>query len=139
MHTALGHDIIELAERDSGNEHGLPNFVKEIVYSHHERWDGSGYPEGIFGEDIPVSARIVMVADVYDAMISRRVYKPAISHNEATRAICEKKGIHFDPDIVEAFESCGDEFHRIAYANAENENDFKRRIDYLEKAITVEP
>ncbi|CAG7856924.1 putative cyclic di-GMP phosphodiesterase [biofilm metagenome] len=138
-HTALGHDIIEQAERDLGIEVGLPSFVKEVVYSHHERWDGSGYPEGLFGDDIPGSARIIMVADVYDALVSRRVYKPAISHNEAIKVIRENKGTHFDPDVVEAFEDCHDEFHRIAYMHADSEKDFKRQIDYLEKAIAIEP
>jgi putative two-component system response regulator len=138
-HTALGYDIIEQSERDLGIELSLPNFVKEIVYSHHERWDGSGYPEGLFGDSIPVSARIIMVADVYDALVSRRVYKPAIPHIEAIKVIRENKGIHFDPDVVDAFEGCHDEFHRIAYIHADNEKDFKRRIDYLEKAIAHEP
>jgi putative two-component system response regulator len=138
-HTALGRDIFEQARRDLGVELGLTNLVKEVVYSHHERWDGSGYPEGLFGDDIPVSARIIMVADVYDALVSRRVYKPAISHSEALQIILESKGIHFDPDVVEAFENCHDEFNRIAYLYADTENDLKRQIEYLEKAIAIDP
>lgn len=138
-HTALGQEIIEQAERDLGMELGSPNFVKEIVYSHHERWDGSGYPEGLFGDDIPISARIIMVADVYDALVSRRIYKPAISHSEAIKVIRENKGVLFDPDVVEAFEGCQDEFQRIAYMHADNEQDFNRRINYLEKAISIDP
>lgn len=138
-HTALGQDIIVQAERDLGLELGLPNCVKEIVYCHHEKWDGSGYPEGLSGDDIPLSARIIMVADVYDALVSRRVYKPAISHLEAVRIILENKGLHFDPDVVDAFVRCNDEFHRISQIHADDENDFRKRIDYLEKAIAVEP
>jgi putative two-component system response regulator len=138
-HTTIGRDIIAQAEHDMGLELLLPNYVKEIVYSHHEKWDGSGYPHGLSGDEIPISARLVMVVDVYDALISRRVYKPAITHLQATKVIQDSKGTHFDPDIVDAFDCCHDEFHRIAHTYSDTEKDFKKRIDYLEKAIAVEP
>ncbi|MBU3002303.1 HD domain-containing phosphohydrolase [Paraglaciecola arctica] len=85
-------------------------FAKEIAYGHHEKWDGSGYPQGLSGDDIPVSARLMALADVYDALISKRVYKPAFPHEKAVAIIEQGKGSHFDPEMVEAFlriqESC---------------------------------
>jgi len=70
---------------------------------HHEKWDGSGYPFGLKGEEIPLSARIVALADVYDALTTKRVYKPAFTHEVATDIIRQSSGKHFDPDLVEAF------------------------------------
>ena len=75
----------------------------EIALCHHERWDGSGYPNGLAGESIPLSARIMAVADVYDALVSKSVYKNAMEHNVAFSIISEGSGSHFDPQIVEAF------------------------------------
>jgi putative two-component system response regulator len=138
-HTTIGRDIIVQAEHDMGLELLMPNFVKEIVYSHHEKWDGSGYPQGLSGDEIPISARLVMVVDVYDALISRRVYKPAITHLQATKVIQESVGTHFDPDVVKAFDCCHDEFYRIANTYSDTEKDFRKRVDFLEKAIAVEP
>lgn len=90
----------------------------EIAYSHHERWDGAGYPRGLKGEEIPLSARIVAVADVYDALRSARPYKRPWSHESAVRQIKEESGSHFDPAVVEAFLSIADEFKEIYAANA---------------------
>ncbi|WP_371324829.1 HD domain-containing phosphohydrolase [Dechloromonas sp. ZY10] len=89
-------------------------YGKEIAGAHHERWDGSGYPRGLCGEEIPLSARLMAVADVYDALISRRVYKPAISHLDAVAMILQGAGSHFDPEIIEVFATVADEFARIA-------------------------
>ena len=102
-HTTLGLMTIELAEKELGREVPFFKYAKEIAYSHQEKWDGSGYPEGLEGDDIPISARLMAVADVYDALISRRVYKMGMSHEQATTIITEGKGTHFDPDIVDAF------------------------------------
>ena len=77
----------------------------EIAAAHHERWDGRGYPTGLGGDEIPVAARIVAVADVYDALTSQRVYKPPLSHAEARRVIEEGSGTHFDPAVVSAFQA----------------------------------
>jgi putative two-component system response regulator len=88
--------------------------AREIAYSHHEKWDGSGYPQGLSGEDIPLSARIMAVGDVYDALISKRIYKPAFPHTKAVEFIREGKGTHFDPLIIEAFEQCLEKFKVIA-------------------------
>ncbi len=102
-HTTLGRDAIAHAEQSLGMDVPFLKFAKEIAYSHQEHWDGRGYPEGLIGEAIPLSARLMAVADVYDALISRRVYKPAFSHDEAVRIMTEGRGTHFDPDILDAF------------------------------------
>jgi HD-GYP domain-containing protein (c-di-GMP phosphodiesterase class II) len=86
---------------------------KEIAFNHHEKWDGSGYPRGLKGEAIPLSARIIAVADVYDALTTKRFYKEAYSHNKAKNMIIELKGKHFDPEIVNAFLAVEDAFNRV--------------------------
>ena len=88
--------------------------AKEIAYSHQEKWDGSGYPEGLAGDAIPMSARLMAVADVYDALISRRVYKAPFPHETAVGMITEGRGKHFDPDMVDAFLELEQEFKRVA-------------------------
>lgn len=92
------------------------NYLKmaaEIARSHHECWDGSGYPDGISGEKIPISARILAVADVYDALVSKRVYKEAYAHDTAARVIAEGRGTHFDPVLVDAFLDCEQAFNAV--------------------------
>ncbi|MCC6524721.1 MAG: HD domain-containing protein [Polyangiaceae bacterium] len=85
----------------------------EVARSHNEKWDGSGYPDGLRGAAIPLAARIVAVADFYDALTSQRCYRPAFPHTDTCRMIREGSGAHFDPDIVTAFADLGDEFRRI--------------------------
>lgn len=138
-HTVKGLDFVLAAERDIGKTLSVLTFTKEIIYSHHERWDGSGYPEGLAGNDIPLSARITAVADVYDALRSRRVYKQPVSHEEAVEILLENKGIQFDPDIVDAFHQIHEVFRDIAWKYADSESDFKKKIEYLEQAIAVSP
>lgn len=89
-------------------------FAKEIAHYHHEKWDGSGYPEGLSADDIPVCARLMAVADVYDALISKRVYKTGMSHEKAREIITGGKNTQFDPDVVEAFLAIEEEFKTIA-------------------------
>lgn len=101
-HTTIGHATLYSASQKKPRAEYL-RMSAEIARSHHEKWDGSGYPDGIQGESIPLSARIVAVADVYDALISKRVYKPAFSHEQALAIIVEERGSHFDPRIVDAF------------------------------------
>ena len=113
-HTTLGRDAIVHAEQALGREVPFLRFAKEIALSHQEKWDGSGYPEGLAGEAIPLSARLMALADVYDALISKRVYKPAFSHQDSVRMILEGTGTHFDPDVVEAFKAVQEDFHGIA-------------------------
>jgi putative two-component system response regulator len=112
-HTTLGRDAIEHAEKSLGLEVPFLKFAKEIAYSHQEKWDGSGYPQGLAGDDIPVSARLMAVADVYDALISQRVYKTAIPHAEAVKIMQDGRGAHFDPDVIDAFILCQDQFKAI--------------------------
>jgi putative two-component system response regulator len=113
-HTLLGQASIARAEKRLGKEVGFLGCAKEIACSHHEKWNGSGYPHGLAGDDIPVSARLMALADVYDALISRRVYKPAMSHEQAKDIIVQGSGQHFDADVVQAFLSMENEFIAIA-------------------------
>jgi putative two-component system response regulator len=133
-HTPLGRDVIEQAERLIGAKVGFLTIAKEIAYSHQEKWDGSGYPEGLAGEAIPVSARLMALADVYDAIISRRVYKEGMSHASAVHIITQGRGQHFDPDIVDAFLAILDEFQDIAARYADSDADLQKKQDYLEIA-----
>jgi putative two-component system response regulator len=128
-HTTLGRDAIEHAELQLGADVAFLRLAKEIAYSHQEKWDGSGYPEGLTGDRIPVSARLMAVADVYDALISRRVYKPALPHAEAVEIIRKGRGSHFDPDIADAFLARADEFHEIAQRFVDTDHDIARKAD----------
>ncbi|OYT93293.1 MAG: two-component system response regulator [Burkholderiales bacterium PBB3] len=102
-HTTLGKEAIESAEARLGKTVPFLSCAKEIAYSHQEKWDGSGYPLGLAGDAIPISARLMAIADVYDALISRRVYKPPFSHAAAMEIIQQGRARHFDPDVVDAF------------------------------------
>jgi putative two-component system response regulator len=113
-HTTIGRDAIAAAERLLQSPNSFLQCAREIAYSHQEKWDGSGYPQGLRGVDIPLSARLMAVADVYDALISRRVYKPPMSHEQAAEAIKRGSGSHFDPQVVEAFARCETQFSQIA-------------------------
>lgn len=111
-HTTIGANTLRaVIDKHPGND-----FVRmgiEIAESHHEKWDGSGYPHGLKREEIPLSARILALADVYDALISVRCYKDAFSHEKSRRIIVEGTGKHFDPLVVEAFLNCEEQFIRI--------------------------
>jgi putative two-component system response regulator len=113
-HTTLGRNAIEQAQKQFGVEEDFLVCAKEIAYSHHERWDGSGYPEGLVGEKIPVSARLMALADVYDALICNKNYRPALSHNEAVDIIKADDGNMFDPDVLSAFFATEATFKAIA-------------------------
>lgn len=113
-HTTLGRDAIQAAEDQLGMPVDFLKTAKEIAYCHQERWDGTGYPTGAKGDDIPVSARLMAVADVYDALISKRNYKQAMSHDEAAAIIRGERGTHFDPDVVDAFLATQDRFKEVA-------------------------
>jgi putative two-component system response regulator len=102
-HSRLGSDAIEQAEIDVEQPVAFLSLAKEIAHWHHEKWDGSGYPDGLDGEAIPLSARLMAVADVFDALISQRIYKPAMSYEKTREIIADGSGSHFDPDIVAAF------------------------------------
>jgi putative two-component system response regulator len=128
-HTTLGRDAIQAAENSLGLQVDFLSVAKEIAYGHQEKWDGSGYPMGLKGEAIPISARLMALADVYDALISRRVYKESMSHEKAVSIILEGRGSHFDPDMVDAFLAIQDEIRAIAarYADSDADMEIKRR------------
>jgi len=116
-HTVYGRDAIAGAEKKLGGNSFL-QIAREFSYTHHEKWDGSGYPQGLQGEDIPLSGRLMALADVYDALISKRVYKPPFPHRQAVRIITEGDGrtlpSHFDPQILAAFVTLQEEFRIVA-------------------------
>ena len=127
-HTIYGRNAIAAAEGPmEGEDDNFLIFAKEIAYSHQEKWNGSGYPEGLAGDDIPISARLMAVADVYDALISRRVYKPPFPHEKAVAIIQEGKASHFDPDMVDAFMDIADDFYAISQEFADSEEDVKAK------------
>jgi putative two-component system response regulator len=113
-HTTIGHDAILRAQRVLGADADFLKHAREMAHFHHEKWDGSGYPRGLQGEDIPISARLVALADAYDILISRRPHKPPIPHNEAVQILIGAKGTHFDPDVFDAFIRAQQEFRDIA-------------------------
>jgi len=127
-HTTLGRDAIAVAEKALGTPSSFLRLAREIAHYHQEKWDGSGYPDGLKGEQIPLSARLMAVADVYDALISRRVYKPAFPHEKAVEIIKEGRGKHFDPDMTDAFLEIADEFKQIATVFLDSPEDSKEHL-----------
>ena len=113
-HTTLGRDAIMTAEKQLDSPTSFLRVAREIAWSHHEKWDGTGYPQGLSEDETPVSGRLMALADVYDALISKRVYKSAFTHEKAVSIIQEGSGNHFDPAIVEAFLDISDRFREIA-------------------------
>lgn len=112
-HAIFGEDIISKIMENNGETEFLV-FAKEIAGGHHEKWDGTGYPRGLKGEEIPLSARIMAIADVYDALISKRIYKSTFTHEDACNIILEGKGKHFDPELIDVFKIINQEFWHIA-------------------------
>ncbi|PRR82064.1 HD-GYP domain-containing protein [Clostridium vincentii] len=111
-HTIYGGESLMVGINELGEDSFL-TLAKEIALTHHEKWDGSGYPVGLSGKDIPISGRLMALSDVYDALISKRIYKAAFTHDEAKNIILESKGTHFDPDIVDAFINIEHKFIKI--------------------------
>jgi putative two-component system response regulator len=120
-HTIYGRDTILEAERSMAEPQSFLEVAKEIAYSHHEKWDGTGYPQRLKEGQIPLSARLMALADVYDALISKRIYKGAIPHEEAAAIIVKGRGQHFDPDVTDAFLEVQDSFASIAREFKEQE------------------
>ena len=112
-HVTVGVDAIEKIMQNTA-EHAFLRHTLSIAGTHHERWDGRGYPVGLRGQNIPLEGRLMAIADVYDALISERPYKKALSHEEACRIIEDGSGSHFDPVLVDVFRSVKDEFAEIA-------------------------
>jgi len=113
-HTIIGRDAIEHAESSLGTHMEFLKTAKEIALYHHEKWDGTGYPEGLSGENIPISARLMAVADVYDALISRRVYHDPTPHEDVIKILTEGRGTHFDPEILDVFLRIQQDFKKVA-------------------------
>ncbi|MGZ8430367.1 MAG: CHASE2 domain-containing protein [Candidatus Deferrimicrobiaceae bacterium] len=111
-HTVYGSETIQLAKKLLGEESFL-QMADEITLNHHEKWNGTGYPRGLKGEDIPIPGRIMAVADVYDAITHDRGYRSAISHEEAVGVLVQDRGTHFDPDVLDAFLEVQEEFRQI--------------------------
>jgi putative two-component system response regulator len=116
-HTTFGEEVIANLEQMAGQPTSFLSCAKEIAGSHHEKYDGSGYPRGLIGDTIPLAGRIMAIADVYDALISKRVYKNSMSHNEALDIMVEGKGSHFDPILIDAFLKVEPHFQKIAANN----------------------
>lgn len=132
-HTTLGRDAIAKAEQQLGLEVDFLRLAKEIAYSHQEKWDGSGYPLGLTGEQIPLSARLMTLADVYDALISRRIYKEPMAHEVAVSIIREGSGSHFDPDVVDAFLVVEHQFQEIAAHFVDSDADLLQKAEVISR------
>jgi len=126
-HTTLGRDAIAHAEAQLGMNVEFLEMAKHIAFSHQEKWDGSGYPQGLVGDAIPLCARLMAVADVYDALICRRVYKEGMPHEKAVQIMMEGKGTHFDPDMIDAFVDIQGEFQEIAQRFADTDTDIHKK------------
>ncbi|MDB5960027.1 MAG: two-component system response regulator [Massilia sp.] len=113
-HTTIGRDALEAVARTLGGATPFLRFAGEIAYSHQEKWDGSGYPQGLAGDAIPVSARLMAAADVYDALVTARSYRPAFTHETAVELIRQGRGEHFDPDVADAVLVVEERFRAIA-------------------------
>jgi putative two-component system response regulator len=130
-HAVLGAEAIEHAETDVARPVAFLAMAKQIARSHHERWDGKGYPDGLAGDDIPVAARLMALADVFDALISRRVYKPPFPLEQAYQMIVKERGLQFDPDVVQAFVDGFDELCAIAEAHADSDEHVAAKVAAL--------
>lgn len=136
-HTEYGHEAFLKTGQKLKNKSFL-NYADDVAYTHQEKWDGTGYPRGLKGEEIPLIGRLMALADVYDALISKRVYKEAMSHEEAKSIIVEGKGSHFDPTIVDAFLAIEDIFINISKIYADV-TEVKNTVTINEEQPSVHP
>ncbi len=128
-HTIYGHDAILSAEKALGSNSFL-RIAGEIAYTHHEKWDGTGYPQGLKEAQIPISGRLMALADVYDSFISKRLYKPPYPHEKALNIIREQKGRHFDPAITDSFLKLEARFKQISMEFSDNKITVDRILDF---------
>lgn len=122
QHTVIGYETLKMAANQLGNNSFLTDAM-EFALHHHEKWDGTGYPDGLKGEKIPISCRLMAIADVYDALISKRIYKEAFSHDKSVSIILEGNGTHFDPELIDVFKEINEEFRKIAIQFADSEEE----------------
>jgi putative two-component system response regulator len=134
-HTTRGYEAIVRANAALGLQSPLLTLAKELTLSHHEKWNGKGYPKGLSETQIPLSARLVALADVYDALISNKIYRQGMSHEAAVGVIFGERGQHFDPDVVDAFIELTPEFENAAKRYADSEQDMYNKIEYMANAI----
>jgi putative two-component system response regulator len=135
-HTTLGYNAILNAERALGTPVEFLSFAMTIALSHQEKWDGSGYPQGLAGDAIPIAARLMAVADVYDALICRRVYKKPMSHDDAVQIMLDGRGTHFDEDMLDAFIAIQGDFFDIAQRFADTDSELEKKLLSRDLAIT---
>ncbi len=130
-HTTIGYEALKVAERRLGQDSFL-KVAAEIAYTHHEKWNGAGYPQGLTGKNIPVSGRLMALADVYDALATKRPYKLPFPHEKTVEIIKEGRGSHFDPEIVDIFLELHEEFHNIAMKYVEDD---ENAFPYIKKDV----
>lgn len=135
LHPKIGHAALVRAEKTLGLSTPFLSVAKEVILSHHEKWDASGYPQKLAGTQIPVSARIIAIADVYDALITNKVYRSGMPHDQAVAVIFSERGSHFDPEMVDAFIEIQHEFDAIAKKYADTEEDLQAKMEYMALAI----
>ena len=130
-HSDIGSFAIEQVEADSERPVPFLQCAKLIIRHHHEKWNGSGYPDGLAGDSIPIPARLMALADVFDALISRRPYKEPFTLEAAAQLILEGRGVHFDPDVADAFRKRMEDFRAIAVRYADTEAEVRAQIDRI--------
>ena len=138
-HTVRGFEALQQAEKTMFYSGDALRVAKEVTLSHHEQWDGQGYPQGLQGTAIPAAARIVAVADAYDAMVSRKIYKATLTHEQALNQLLQERGVQFDPDVVDAFIQLGHAIGLIAQRLADTEQDLQRKMEFLDDALAEPP
>jgi len=134
-HTVRGYKALLQAEATCGPSDGWLDMAKDLALSHHEHWNGKGYPQQLSGSAIPLSARILAVADAYDAMVSSKVYKTALSHTQALAVIVAERGTQFDPTVVDAFVACAPDIEQVWLLHADTDEDLQRKMETLAEAI----
>jgi putative two-component system response regulator len=127
-HSRVGYDALEQAGEALGLPEHLFRNARDIALHHHEKWDGTGYPSGLKGAQIPVSARLMAVADVYDALRSRKLYKPPFPHDKSVQVMMQGRGTHFDPEVIDAFKDLFSEFDEVGKRFVDSEDEVLARL-----------
>lgn len=136
-HSAMGADAITIAEKESGLTLNFLQIAKEMARHHHENWDGSGYPDQLCGDAIPLSARLMAVADVFDALVSRRIYKEPMDFDLAYQIMAQDRERQFDPDLISAFLSRYEDFTAIALRHSDDMEVVNRKYESLQGNVLI--